>query len=65
MKIIKTITVFIVITVLLVSCSGDNNKADGYGNFEATEITVSAEATGKLQFFKAEEGKKESVRQQE
>ena len=56
MKIIKTITALSVITSLLISCNGNDNKADGYGNFEATEITISAEATGKLQFFKAEEG---------
>lgn len=56
MKIIKTLTTLTVIMSLLISCSGNNNKADGYGNFEATEITISAEATGKLLFFKAEEG---------
>ncbi len=51
----KTLALF-VINVLLISCSGNDHKADGYGNFEATEITISAEATGKLLFFKAEEG---------
>ena len=40
---------------LLFSCSTEK-KADGYGNFEATEITVSAEANGKLQFLKVKEG---------
>ncbi|MDX1364115.1 MAG: HlyD family efflux transporter periplasmic adaptor subunit [Arenibacter latericius] len=40
---------------LLLSCSNDQ-KADGYGNFEATEITISAEANGKLQFLNIEEG---------
>ena len=40
---------------LLFSCSNDE-KADGYGNFEATEITVSSEANGKLEFLKVEEG---------
>jgi len=42
--------------LLLTSCSNDNGKADGYGNFEATEITVSAEGTGKLMSFNLEEG---------
>lgn len=37
------------------SCS-DGKRADGYGNFEATEITVSAEANGKLQFLEVSEG---------
>lgn len=49
------IIVSIIIFGILLSCS-DNEKADGYGNFEATEITVSAEAKGKLKFLKAEEG---------
>ena len=39
----------------LASCSGDE-KADGYGNFEATEIMVSSEANGKLEFLNVEEG---------
>ena len=38
------------------SCSRNTDRADGYGNFEATEITVSAEAHGKILFFNAEEG---------
>ena len=40
----------------LVSCSDSNGKADGYGNFEATEITISAETNGKLMQFDVEEG---------
>lgn len=39
----------------LLSCS-NGEKADGYGNFEATEITVSSEANGKLEFLNLEEG---------
>tara|TARA_R110002124_G_scaffold87407_1_gene225017 strand:- start:40880 stop:41767 length:888 start_codon:yes stop_codon:yes gene_type:complete len=39
----------------LFSCA-NGEKADGYGNFEATEITVSSEANGKLIFFNLEEG---------
>ena len=53
-------TKYKIITVIsltaLVSCSGNGDKADGYGNFEATETTISAEANGKLLFFDAEEG---------
>ena len=41
---------------LLGSCTGNGDKADGYGNFEATEITISAEANGKILFLDAEEG---------
>ena len=40
----------------LFSCSNTNEKADGYGNFEATEITVSAENNGKLMQFQLNEG---------
>ena len=42
--------------ILLGSCTGNGDKADGYGNFEATEITISAEANGKILFLDAEEG---------
>jgi HlyD family secretion protein len=49
-----------IITLLLfaslVSCNKNNDKADGYGNFEATEVTISAEANGKIEYLKLEEG---------
>ena len=38
------------------SCNDDNGKADGYGNFEATEVTISAENNGKLVQFNIDEG---------
>lgn len=37
------------------SCS-DEDRADGYGNFEATEITISSEAQGKIKHFNIQEG---------
>jgi HlyD family secretion protein len=40
----------------LFSCGNDAGKADGYGNFEATEITISAENNGKLIQFNVDEG---------
>ena len=40
----------------LASCNKNNDKADGYGNFEATEVTISAEANGKINYLKLEEG---------
>ncbi|MCF1192263.1 HlyD family efflux transporter periplasmic adaptor subunit [Mangrovimonas sp. AS39] len=52
---IKIITV-ITIAVLLTACNSNGDKADGYGNFEATEITISAENTGKLMAFTIDEG---------
>lgn len=53
---IKNISVLGLIASALLSCGNGNDKADGYGNFEATEITVSAENNGKLEMFKIEEG---------
>jgi len=52
-------TGIIIYTVFLAtfsSCNSNSEKADGYGNFEATETTISAEANGKLLFFDIEEG---------
>lgn len=51
----KTIFTFLIL-ISLVSCTKNNEKADGYGNFEATEVTISAEANGKIDFLKLEEG---------
>ena len=45
-----------IIFFTLFSCKNDNGKADGYGNFEATEITISAENNGKLMQFNLDEG---------
>jgi len=56
MKIYNSILGFIVIVSCLTSCGNGNEKADGYGNFEATEITVSAENSGKLMQFDINEG---------
>jgi HlyD family secretion protein len=51
----KKIFTFLIL-ISLISCSKNNEKADGYGNFEATEVTISAEGTGKIDFLKLEEG---------
>ncbi len=45
-----------VIVTSLVSCDDTLGRADGYGNFEATEITISAENNGKLIQFDVNEG---------
>ena len=49
---------FTSLLVVVLSCKDKNNEADAYGNFEATEITVSAEANGKIEFLEIEEGNK-------
>lgn len=51
----KKILISVAVFGSLISC-GKDEKADGYGNFEATEITVSAEANGKIEFLNLEEG---------
>ena len=42
--------------LFLFGCSDNGNKSDAYGNFEATEIIISAEATGRLLSFDVDEG---------
>ena len=49
------ILVFAAVCGSLVSC-GNEERADGYGNFEATEITVSSEAAGRIEFLNVQEG---------
>jgi len=45
-----------ILATTLFSCGTNNDKADGYGNFEATEITISAENNGRLMQFDVQEG---------
>jgi membrane fusion protein YbhG len=56
MKNYKYILGLAIVAVNLFSCNSDNGKADGYGNFEVTEITISAENNGKLMQFNLDEG---------
>ncbi len=41
---------------VLTSCSNRDNLSDAYGNFEAVQVTVSAESAGKIHYLKVEEG---------
>lgn len=52
----KKISIIILASIGLISCNKNNDKADGYGNFEATEVTISAEANGQIEYLKLEEG---------
>lgn len=52
----KKISIIILASIGLISCDKNNDKADGYGNFEATEVTISAEANGQIEYLKLEEG---------
>lgn len=43
--------------LMLASACHRGNQPDAYGNFEATEVVVSAETSGQLLWFTADEGK--------
>lgn len=44
----KTKSLIIIAAVLLVGCKNKTDKADAFGNFEATEVIVSAETNGRI-----------------
>ncbi|HUM46049.1 MAG TPA: HlyD family efflux transporter periplasmic adaptor subunit [Chitinophagales bacterium] len=52
----KFISSLLLIATIIGSCSSDNESADAYGNFEATEIMVAAQASGPLLVFDIYEG---------
>src|SRR5664279_683428 len=52
----KTRTLIIIAVILLAGCKNKTEKADAYGNFEATEVTVSAETSGRILQFDPVEG---------
>jgi HlyD family secretion protein len=52
----KTKSLVIIAMFLLVGCKNKTNKADAFGNFEATEVIVSAETNGRILQFDPVEG---------
>jgi len=56
MKYTITLLYLIIISITYISCDSNSELADGYGNFEAVETTISAESNGKLLRFNVEEG---------
>ena len=54
----KTKIILLLVIGTFFSCKKQEIKADAYGNFEATEITISSEANGKLLQFNVNEGDK-------
>ena len=52
----KTLLFALPVYLLIASCSRDKDKPDAYGTFEATEVTVSSQANGKILFLNVEEG---------
>lgn len=53
---INSIILFTVLGLFFSSCSDTGNISDAYGNFEATEIIVSAQSNGELLQFNVQEG---------
>lgn len=51
----KSLFSFILFLLVLMSCN-NNDKADAYGNFEATSVIVSAKGSGELLKFDIKEG---------
>lgn len=52
----KNIIVSILLLVLIAGCSGREDLADAYGNFETTEYLISAEGNGKILELDVNEG---------
>jgi len=51
------IKLFLIIpAVLITACNNNSDQADAYGNFEATEVIVSAETSGRILKFDITEG---------
>ena len=54
----KTTSLIIITILLLSSCKNTSDLADAYGNFEATEVIVSAETSGRILKSTPSEGSK-------
>jgi HlyD family secretion protein len=52
----KTTSLIIIAIVLISGCKNKTEQADAFGNFEATEVIVSAETNGRIQQFSVDEG---------
>jgi len=54
--IMKNKLIILLLPALLAACNGNENSSDAYGNFEAKDVIISAEAQGKIIQFNLEEG---------
>lgn len=52
----KTSTLIIIAAFILTGCKNKAGQADAYGNFEATEVIVSSETSGRILKFEPTEG---------
>jgi len=57
----KTRSLIIIAAVLLVGCKNKADRADAFGNFEATEVIISAETNGRILQFDPVEGVKVDI----
>jgi HlyD family secretion protein len=53
---VRNAFLFTALLILLAACEQEVERADAYGNFEATETLISAEANGKILFLDIQEG---------
>lgn len=54
-KMVRFLALAVIPAFLLISCS-NNGKSDAYGQFEATETTISSKSSGEILQFTAQEG---------
>jgi HlyD family secretion protein len=52
----KTTSFIIIAVMILTSCKSKTDQADAFGNFEATEVIISAETNGRILNFDVKEG---------
>lgn len=52
----KTKSLIFITILMLTACKNKTEEADAYGNFEATEVIISAETSGRILKFDATEG---------
>ncbi|MDP4282132.1 MAG: HlyD family efflux transporter periplasmic adaptor subunit [Bacteroidota bacterium] len=52
----KNRILFFIIILFAAGCSGEKNRPDAYGTFEATETVISSLSNGKILWLKLEEG---------
>jgi HlyD family secretion protein len=52
----KIKSLIIIVVLVLSGCKSKTSQADAFGNFEATEVMVSAETNGRIQQFAVTEG---------
>jgi len=56
MKMRRIIVLAVIPAFILGSCKNQSDKSDAYGNFEATETTIAAQAAGEIMELNLEEG---------